>query len=154
MSVRLTRRVVRFSRRTPSAFSSAWTWSLTVRLRQVQAAARSREADRRDIAPEALRHLLTLRFGQSGPGRADRQPGHRWDIEGPENDRLELRKTPALPECAAVLHRAEQRIVKPLHGVTPARRRGLEPCALSRGCRRVWCTEVCSRRAQTLQQLI
>ena len=30
ISVTLTRRVVRFSRRTPSAFSSAWTWSLTV----------------------------------------------------------------------------------------------------------------------------
>ena len=89
------------------------------------AAVKAVGVDRRDISPEALRHLLPLRIGQSGPRRADREPGHRWDIEGPENDRLKLCKTPALPECAAVLHRAEQRIVEPLHGVTPARRRGL-----------------------------
>jgi len=82
--------------------------------------------DRRDIAREALRHLLPLRLGQGGPGRADRQPRHRGNIEGLANDRLQLRKTPALPEDPAVLHRAEQRVVEPLHGIAAARRRRMD----------------------------
>src|ERR1700730_8050338 len=44
--------------------------------------------DRRDVTPEALRHLLPLGLGQSGPGRADRQPGHRRNVESPANDWL------------------------------------------------------------------
>src|SRR5260370_406082 len=78
--------------------------------------------DRRDIATEALRHLLPLGFAQSGPGRADRQAGHRRNVESPANDRLQLLETPALPECAAVLHRAEEGIVEALAGVAAPRR--------------------------------
>jgi len=51
-----------------------------------------------------------------------RQPGHRRSVECPANDRLQLRKTPALPERPAILHRAEQRIVEALHGVAAAPR--------------------------------
>ena len=50
---------------------------------------------------------------------------HRRNVESPANDRLQLLETPALPECAAVLHRAEERIVEALHGVAAARRRGV-----------------------------
>src|SRR5258706_12100814 len=57
--------------------------------------------------------------------RADRQASHRRNVESPANDRLQLLETPALPECAAVLHRAEERIVEALHGVAAARRRGV-----------------------------
>jgi len=50
-----------------------------------------------------------------GRGRSD-------NVEGPANDRLQLRKTPALPERPAILHRAKQSIVEALHGVAAARR--------------------------------
>jgi len=66
-----------------------------------------------------------LGLGQSIPRRADRQSGHRANVEGPANDRLQLRKTPALPERPAILHRAEQRIVEALHCVSAAPRRGM-----------------------------
>jgi hypothetical protein len=36
-----------------------------------------------------------------------------------------VRKTPALPQRAPIFHRAEQHIVKALHGVTAAPRRGM-----------------------------
>src|SRR6202023_356159 len=57
---------------------------------------------RRDITPEALRHLLPLGLGQSSPGRADRQAGHRRNVESPANDRLQLLETPALPSALAL----------------------------------------------------
>src|SRR5882672_4425257 len=82
--------------------------------------------DRRDVAPEALHHLLALRLGQRGPGRTDRQPRHRGDVKGPANDRLQLRKAPALPERPAVLHRAEECVVEALHGIAAVHRRGME----------------------------
>src|SRR5207237_10366387 len=79
--------------------------------------------DRRDVPPEAVGELLAPGIAQTGPGRADRQAGHRRDVEGSADDRLELGEPAALPERAAVLHRAEQRLVKALHGIPAARRR-------------------------------
>src|SRR5438270_4533188 len=53
--------------------------------------------DRRDVAAEALGELLALRLAQASPVRwADRQAGHRRDVEGPADYRLELREPPAL----------------------------------------------------------
>src|SRR5205807_6889328 len=52
--------------------------------------------DRRDVAAEALGELLALRLTQASPVRwADRQAGHRRDVEGPADDRLDLREAPA-----------------------------------------------------------
>jgi len=81
--------------------------------------------NRRDVTPETLRHLLALRLAQRSPGRADRQPRHRGDVEAAANDRLQLREAPALAERPAILHRAEQRIVKALDGIAAARRCGM-----------------------------
>jgi hypothetical protein len=41
------------------------------------------------------------------------------------NNRLQLRKAPALPQGPAILHRGEQRIVEALHGTAAAGRRGM-----------------------------
>src|SRR5262249_6436171 len=80
--------------------------------------------DRRDVTPEAVDELPLLRLAETGPrGGADRQAGHRRDVEGPADYRLELREPAALPEDAAVLHRAQQRVVQPLHRIAAARRR-------------------------------
>src|SRR5207249_5149655 len=82
--------------------------------------------DRRDVSPKALAYLLALRLGQTGPGRADRQPRHRGDVEAAANDRCQLRETAALPQRPAVLHRVEQRVVEALHGLAAARRCGMD----------------------------
>src|SRR5262249_30755294 len=80
--------------------------------------------DRGDVAPKALDELLPPRLAETGPrGGTDRQPGHRRDVKGPADHRLELREPTALPEDAAVLHRAEQRVIETLHGIAAARRR-------------------------------
>ena len=63
------------------------------------------------------------RFGQVCPGRADRKPHHRRNVEGPPNDRFQLPEAPALTEGAAVLHRCKRRIVKPLRRVAAGCRR-------------------------------
>src|SRR5207302_7541006 len=59
-----------------------------------------------------LRHLLPLGLGQGGPRRAYRQASHGRDIKGLADDRRQLREPSALPERPAVLHRAEQRVIK------------------------------------------
>jgi hypothetical protein len=76
--------------------------------------------DRRDVARKALADLLALRLAEIGPVRADRQTGHRRNIEGPADDRFELHKAPALPEGAAVFHDTEQRVIKALHRIPGA----------------------------------
>jgi hypothetical protein len=37
-----------------------------------------------------------------------------------------LRETTALTQCPAVLHRAGERVIEPLHGIAAARRRGMD----------------------------
>src|ERR1700738_690971 len=62
--------------------------------------------DRRDVTPEAFDDLLPVRLGQSGPGRANRQAGHRRDVEAPTYNRFQSCKASALPQRAAAFHRA------------------------------------------------
>ena len=81
--------------------------------------------DCRDVTPEAFDDLLPLTLWQRGPGRANRQAGHRRDVEGPTNNRFQTCETPALPKRAAVFHRAEQRVVETLHRIAPARSSGV-----------------------------
>src|SRR5262249_24988601 len=51
-----------------------------------------------DVASEAFNDLLSLRIGERGPGRANRQAGHRRHVEGPTYNRFQTCETPALPE--------------------------------------------------------
>src|SRR6516162_8604986 len=72
--------------------------------------------DRRDVAPKSVDDLLPLTLAHLGPRGSNRKSRHRRDVEGSANDRLQLHKAPAFSESAAVLHRAEQGVVKPLDG--------------------------------------
>jgi hypothetical protein len=70
--------------------------------------------------------LLALRLRQTGPGRADRQPRHRSDVEAAANDWFQLRETTALTQYSAVFHRAEQRVIQTLYRIAAARGRGMK----------------------------
>ena len=66
-----------------------------------------------------------MRLGQSGPGRANRQAGHRRDVEAPTYNRFQTCKASALPQRAAAFHRAEQRVVETLHRIAATRQGGV-----------------------------
>ena len=81
--------------------------------------------DCRDVASEAFAYLLALRLAQTGPGRANRKPHHRANVEGAANDRRQSREAPALAQTPAILHRVEQSVVETLHSLATARWRRL-----------------------------
>jgi hypothetical protein len=56
--------------------------------------------------------LLLLGGGKARPGGANREAGHRRDVEAPVNDRRQPGKTPAFAEYAAFPHITEESSVE------------------------------------------
>src|SRR5215469_14325442 len=106
---------------------AGWRWLLTCHLQRLPGVAvKAVSVDRRDATPIALGHLLTLPLGQTGPRGADRQPGHRSDVEAAANDWFQLREATALAQYPSVFHCGEQRVIEALHRIAAACRGGMK----------------------------